>query len=247
LVAKVHQLGCNLLAGRSKSPEPPETTTERTGPMDRFNALGRGAQIMLVACVLLLIDLFLPWQDVGVSEALGVDIDDSVSGWRGFAGVMLGLLTLVTLAWLIVRLLSVNIPLPVSTAMTGALLGVLVAAFGIIKLLTILGDYQTIWAWIGAVLAIAVAVGAYLQVQESGGVDTLRSEATAMSATRTTSTAATPPAAESPPPPPPQAPSEPQAAPPPPAEPEAAPPPVEPAPPAEPERPPAQDEERRDL
>jgi hypothetical protein len=206
--------------------------------MDRFNALGRGAQIMLVACVLLLIDLFLPWQDIGVSEALGVDVDDSVSGWRGFAGVMLGLLTLVTLAWLIVRLLSVNIPLPVSTAMTGALLGVLVAAFGIIKLLTILGDYQTIWAWIGAVLAIAVAVGAYLQVQEAGGVDTLRSEASAMSATRTSTTAAAPP-------PPQPGPSEPQAAPP--AEPEAAPPPVEPAPPAEPERPPAQDEERRDL
>ncbi len=202
--------------------------------MDRFNALGRGAQLMLVAGVLLLISLFLPWQDIGVDEVLGVDVDDSVSGWRGFAGVMLGLLTIVTLAWLVVRLLSVNIPLPVSTAMTGALLGVLVGAFGIIKLLSILGDYQTIWAWIGTILAILVAVGAYLQVQEAGGIDTLRTEASSLSAT--TSTTAAPPTAS----------SAPEAAPPPPptAEPS---PPAEPAPPSEPEAPSAPEERREDV
>ena len=174
--------------------------------MDRFNALGRGAQLMLVASVLLLIDLFFPWQDFdvgGLADELGVDA--TFSGWRGFAGIMLGLLTLVTLAWLVVRLLSVDIPLPVSTAMTGALLGVLVAAFGIIKLLTILGDEPTIWAFIGVILAILVAVGAYMQVQEAGGVDTLRSEipsSTSRSATATDDTTA---AAPPPPPPPPPA------------------------------------------
>ena len=46
--------------------------------MDRINALGRGAQIMLVAGVLLFISLFLPWQDFG---DLGVDV--TFSGWRG--------------------------------------------------------------------------------------------------------------------------------------------------------------------
>jgi len=194
--------------------------------MDRFNALGRGAQLMLVAAVLLFIDLFLPWQDFEVV---------SFSGWRGFAGVMLGLLTLVTLAWLVVRLLSVNIPLPVSTAMTGALLGVLVAAFGIIKLLTILGDEQTIWAWIGVILAILVAVGAYLQVQEAGGVDTLRSEIpSSMSSGSTTES--------TPPPPPPSAPTPPEST-----APEAMPP-AEPAPPppSEPEVP-GDADERRDV
>jgi hypothetical protein len=200
--------------------------------MDRFNALGRGAQLMLVAAVLLFISLFLPWQDFdvgGIADELGVDA--SFSGWRGFAGVMLGLLTLVTLAWLVVRLLSVNIPLPVSTAMTGALLGVLVAAFGIIKLLTILGDEATIWAWIGVILAILVAVGAYMQVQEAGGIDTLRSDIP--SSMSSGSAAAT---TTAPPPPPPastQAPPE-------------ATPPAEPAPPAEPEAP-RDEDERRDV
>lgn len=203
--------------------------------MDRFNALGRGAQLMLVAAALLFIDLFLPWQDFdvgGIADELGVDA--TFSGWRGFAGVVLGLLTIVTLAWLVVRLLSVNIPLPVSTAMTGALLGVLVAAFGIIKLLTILGDEQTIWAWIGVILAILVAVGAYLQVQEAGGVDTLRSEIPSSMSTGSTTT----------PPPPAAPPPEPSA----PEPPEAAPPPVEPAPPAEtPPAEPSDTEERRDM
>jgi hypothetical protein len=168
--------------------------------MERFNALGRGAQIMLVGAVLLLIDLFLPWQDFdvgGIADELGVDA--TWSGWHGFAGVVLGLLTIVLLAWIIVRIASVNIPLPVSTAMTAALLGTLILIFAIIKILTILGDEQTIWAWIGLVLAIVVAVGAWQTVQEAGGVDTLRSEVPSMSSSdRAASTA--PPAATPPPP-----------------------------------------------
>ena len=164
--------------------------------MERFNALGRGAQIMLVGAVLLFIDLFLPWQDFdigGLADEFGVDA--TFSGWRGFAGIVLGLLTIVLLAWVIVRLASVNLPLPVSTAMTAALLGTLILIFAIIKILTILGDEATIWAWIGFVLAIVIAVGAWQTVQEAGGVDTLRSEipsASASSGTATTSAATSP-------------------------------------------------------
>jgi hypothetical protein len=178
--------------------------------MDRFNALGRGAQIMLVGAILLLIDLFLPWQDFdvgGIADELGVDA--TWSGWHGFAGVVLGLLTIIVLAWCIVRLASVDIPLPVSTAMTAALLGTLVLIFAIIKMLSILGDEQTIWAWIGLVLAIVIAVGAFQTVQEAGGVDTLRTEASSLGS----SSAQTAPAATTPAPPPPAA--TPEAAPPP--------------------------------
>jgi hypothetical protein len=186
--------------------------------MDRFNALGRGAQIMLIGGVLLLIDMFLPWQDFdvgGLADELGVDA--SFSGWRGFAGVVLGLLTIVMLAWLIVRLASVNIPLPVSTAMTGALLGTLVLLFAIIKILTILGDEATIWAWIGLALAVVIAVGAFQVVQEAGGVDQLRTEIPSMPAQSTQQPGGeTPTTTQAPPPPPPAAPSQ-ETAPPPPA------------------------------
>ena len=171
--------------------------------MDRFNALGRGAQLMLIGAVLLLIDLFLPWQDFdigGLADEFGVDA--TFSGWRG-VGVILGLVTIVLLAWLIVRLASVNIPLPVSTAMTGALLGTLVLIFAVIKILTILGDEATIWAWVGLVLAIVIAAGAFMEVQAAGGIDTLKSEIPSMPASSTTASAPDTPAAAAPPPPPP--------------------------------------------
>jgi len=148
--------------------------------MERFNALGRGAQLMLIGAVLLFIDLFLPWQDFdvgGLADELGVDA--TFSGWRGI-GFVVGLLTIVVLAWLIVRIASVDIPLPVSTAMTGALLGTLILIFTVIKLLTILGDEATLWAWVGVALAVLIAVGAFMTVQEAGGVDTLRNEASSL-------------------------------------------------------------------
>jgi hypothetical protein len=167
--------------------------------MDRFNELGRGVQLMGIAALLLFIDLFLPWQDFGGDLADELGIDASFSGWRGI-GVILGILTIILLAWVIVRLASVNIPLPVSTAMTAALIGVLILIFGVIKFLTIIDDEATIWAWVGLVLCVLVAVGAFRTVQEAGGVDTLRSEAGDLSAKASSSSSSAPaaPAAEPP-------------------------------------------------
>ena len=103
---------------------------------------------------------------------------------------------IILLAWLIVRIASVDIPLPVSTAMSAAVIAVLILIFAVIKLLTILGDETTIWAWIGVALAIVIAVGAFQAVNEAGGVDTLRSEASALGSSAGGTTAA--PAAAAP-------------------------------------------------
>ena len=168
--------------------------------MERFNALGRGAQLMLIGGVLLFIDMFFAWQSVDLGP-LG---DYTRKGWYGAAGVILGILTIILLAWLIVRLASVNIPLPVSSAMSAAVIGVLILIFAIIKLLSILGDAQTFWAWLGVAFAVVIVVGAFMAVQEAGGVDTLRTEATGLGSSMSTSTAAAPaatqPAAPAPPP-----------------------------------------------
>ena len=117
------------------------------------------------------------------------------------------------LAWIVVRLASVDIPLPVSTAMTAAILGVLIVFFAVIKNLA--DDYSTIWSYVGVVLAILVAVGAFQAVQEAGGIDTLRSELPNQTAS-TTSDAPVPMSSPPPPPPPPAsetAPYEPPSAP----------------------------------
>jgi hypothetical protein len=165
--------------------------------MDRFNALGRGAQLMLVGGVLLFIDMLFAWQSIDLGP-LG---DYSRKGWYGAAGVILGILVIILLAWLIVRIASVDIPLPVSTAMSAAVIAVLILIFAIVKLLTILGDETTIWAWIGVVLAIVIAVGAFQVVNEAGGVDTLRTEASALGSSGGGTTAAAAPAAAAPAPP----------------------------------------------
>jgi len=177
---------------------------------------------MLIGGVLLLIDLFLPWQDFGNEFSDAVGVDASFSGWRGFGGVLVGLLTIVLLAWVIVRLASVDIPLPTSTAMTAAIIGTLILIFTIIKLLTILGDEATIWAWIGLALAIVIAVGAFKAVNEAGGVETLKTEANSLSSSMggsgagaTAAPAAATPAAAAPPPSEPAPPAAEAAAPPP--------------------------------
>ncbi len=168
--------------------------------MDRFNALGRGTQIMAVAGVLLFIDLFLRWQEVEFDLGPLGEGSAGVSAWDNFLGIILGLLTIILLAWVAVRLASVDIPLPVSTAMTAALLGVLILFFAVVKNLT--DDYSTIWSYIGVVLAIIIAAGAFQTVQEAGGIETLKSEIpgqTTGSATDSPSTmTSAPPAAASP-------------------------------------------------
>jgi hypothetical protein len=214
--------------------------------MDRFNALGRGAQIMLVAGVLLLIDTFFNWQEVEIDLGPLGEQEVGVSAWDNFWGVVLGLLTIVLVAWLIVRLMAIQYRLP--NVMIGAALGALILLFAVLK--NLIDDYSTIWSYIGVLLAIAIFVGAWLEVQAAGGIDTLRSEIPGATPGTTTTTSATtsteervaqdiPPPASAPPPGPTM--GQPPAAPPPvepalPAEPEA-------APPSEPERP----DERRDV
>ncbi len=172
--------------------------------MDRFNALGRGTQIMAVAGLLLFIDLFLRWQEVEFDLGPLGEGSAGVSAWDNFLGIILGLLVIVLLAWVAVRLASIDIPLPVSTAMTAALLGVLIVFFAVVKNLT--DDYSTIWSYIGVVLAIIVAAGAFQTVQEAGGIDTLKSEmpgrpaGSTMDSTATMSSAPPPAAPEAPPP-----------------------------------------------
>jgi hypothetical protein len=206
--------------------------------MDRFNALGRGAQIMLVAGVLLLISTFFNWQEVEIDLGPLGESEVGVSAWDNFWGVVLGLLTIVLIAWLVVRLLAIDIPLPLSTAMISAILGGLILIFAVLK--NLIDDYSTFISYIGVLLAIAIAVGAWLEVQAAGGMDTLRSQiptsSTSSASTTTTSTSSMT-TTQAPEPPPPMT------------EPEAAPPPVEPAPPAEPAEPerPSEPEERRDL
>jgi hypothetical protein len=200
--------------------------------MERFNALSRGMQVMLVGSVLLLIDSFLDWQQVS-GTVFGQDVSAGRSGWHG-VGFIMGILTIVLIAWIVVRLAAVKVDLPVSDAMTGALLGFLILLFTVIKFFA--DNEARHWpAWLGLVLAILIAVGAWWAVQEAGGVNTLKTEASGMQSSMSGGSSSGGESAA----PPPAAP--PPAAPPPPSEPPAPPPPNEPAAPPPPPPPPSVD------
>ena len=72
----------------------------------------------------------------------------------------------------------------------------------IIALLKNLTDNYSTWAsYVGVVLAVVIAVGAWMQIQATGGVDSLRTEATSLGSSTSTSSAApaaTQPAAPAP-------------------------------------------------
>lgn len=167
--------------------------------MERITALPRGTQLMLVGGVLLLIDTLLNWQEVTV---LGTSA--GVNAWHGW-GVLVGLLTILLLVWLVARLVTEDVRLPVSDTMAGAALGALILLFTLIKVL-VDNEFRTVWAWIGLVLAALIAVGAWLQITAGGGIETLRTEASGLK-TRPGGTGGppsppeTPPSAEKPPPP----------------------------------------------
>ena len=192
--------------------------------MERFNALGRGTQIMLISSVLLLIISFFNWQEVDFDLGPLGEGSAGVSAWDNFLGILMGILTVVLIARIVAKLADVDIPVPVSYAMTAAVLGFLIFALALLKNLT--DDYSTFWSYLGVVLAALIAVGAWLEIQAAGGVDSLKSEASSYKSGESTTAAPAAPVA-------PAAPSEPRVeapAPPPPPSESAATPPTEPTP-----------------
>ena len=139
--------------------------------MPNLSALSRGTQVLAAAGLLLLIDMFLPWQDFG--EAVGGDIAESLgvdatwNAWHGFWGVIMGLMVIALLAWVIARIMDVRLPVEVPDGPVTVALGGLILLFALIKNLA--DDYSTIWSYIGVLLAAAVAYGAWLRYQEAGG------------------------------------------------------------------------------
>ena len=167
--------------------------------MERLKALGRGTQIMFTAAVLLLIVSFLRWQEVEFDLGPLGSGSAGQNAWHGFWGVVMGILTIVLIARVAARLAAVEVPIPLSFATTSFVLGVLIALCAVLKLIT--DDFRTFWAFIGVGLAIVVAVGAWLEVQEAGGIEHLKSQvpssgstAPAAEASAAEAPAATPPA-----------------------------------------------------
>ena len=135
-----------------------------------MSTMSTASKILLGAGVLYLIDLFLPWQRACV-DAFGVSACGSASGASGI-GILNLLLVIALLAWEGMAIAGVNVNAPkalISAALAGAIL--------LFTLLKIVVDMDAIYlfAWIGALLALAIGYGGWMRWQEhqaSGGMTT---------------------------------------------------------------------------
>jgi hypothetical protein len=137
--------------------------------MDKFKELNTGAKLVLGATIAFLIVSFFNWYEAdlgGLGDVVGVDA--GVSMWNG-VGVIAGLVAIVLLVWQAIRLANINLEVGVTPAMITAALAALLLLFTVIR---VLDGYEfadrTIWLWLGLVLAIVIAVGAWMNMQASG-------------------------------------------------------------------------------
>jgi hypothetical protein len=158
-----------------------------------LSKLTLGTKVVLGAGALLLIDSFLHWQEISFGP-----ISAGVSMWHGW-GLFVGLLLLAILALEAAQMAGMKIALgPLSPSMGTAGLSALLVLFALLKVLT--NSYVAIWAWIGLVLSVAVAIGAWMNMKAAGeSLSDLKTSVTAAASSATaaarTSSPSAPPAA----------------------------------------------------
>ena len=128
--------------------------------------LSTGSKILLATGVLLFIDLFLPWQRECVDLGAFGGGCASLNGFNGL-GILVALLVIALLVWEGLLIAGVNINMgTTSPALISAILGAATALFTIILLLTRLSSIS-FGAWIGLILGLVLAYGAYVRYNES--------------------------------------------------------------------------------
>ena len=175
--------------------------------MDKLAELSHGAKVVLGAAIALLIVSFFDWfeyADIGYANM-----------WTGI-GVIAGLLLIALIVWQALRLANINLEVGVTPSMITAALSVLLLIFVAIRWLdkpapeiVDEGVDRTLWAWLGIILAIAIVVGAWMNMRAAGeGLADVRDRVTSMTAGGSSSAEAeappapseAPPAATAPPP-----------------------------------------------
>src|SRR5262245_34855308 len=86
--------------------------------------------------------------------------------WHGW-GVLAGLIAIAILVWEGLRLANMKIEIGLTPAMVTAALAILLVIFTVLKFL-VSNEFRTFWAWLGLILAILVAVGAWLNMKMLG-------------------------------------------------------------------------------
>jgi hypothetical protein len=130
--------------------------------MDKLAELSHGAKVVLGGAIVFLILSFFNWQEVD----LGAFGEAGVSMWHG-VGWIAGLLAIALIVWQAIRLTNFNLEIGVGPAMVTTFLAVLLLLFTVIKFFAD-SEFRTWAAWVGLILAVVIAIGAWLNMQATG-------------------------------------------------------------------------------
>jgi cation transport ATPase len=130
--------------------------------MDKLAELSHGAKLVLGGAIAFLIISFFNWQEV----ELGPFGDAGVSMWNG-VGWIAGLLAIALIVWQAIRLANISLEVGIGPAMVTTFLAALLLLFTIIKFFAD-SEFRTWAAWVGLILAILIAVGAWLNMRATG-------------------------------------------------------------------------------
>jgi hypothetical protein len=128
-----------------------------------MSRVSTASKILLIAGVLYIIDLFLPWQRACFE--LGLDLPGTCATELGAAGIgVLNLLLAIALvAWEGMAVGGVEINAP--KALISAVLAGSIVVFTILKII-VDSDSLYLFAWIGLILALVIGYGGWMRWQE---------------------------------------------------------------------------------
>ena len=140
-----------------------------------MSKMSTAEKLLAGGSVLLLIDSFFPWQSVDLGGGVLNLGSISINMWQGSGSIFGVLAGLLAIALIVVGVLSMtgsmanmNMGSMSADKLTG-FLGLGVAGFGLLKFIFALTEHPGWGAFVGLVLLVAIAWGAWQKVQTSGG------------------------------------------------------------------------------
>jgi hypothetical protein len=132
-------------------------------------------KILGVGAFLLFVDSFLAWQRfLCIGDIVGLPGRClTANAWQGngsFFGVLMGLFAIILLVGVILSIAGVEMPPNISVPTVMSVLTLGTVLFALIKFLFVIGNRASYGAWIGLILAIVIAYGGYMKMQEAKAV-----------------------------------------------------------------------------
>lgn len=147
-----------------------------------MSKMSTAEKLLAGGSILLLIDSFLAWQKFcadlgGLGDLVGQDsvCVGTANAWQGHGGIFGVLMGLLAIALVVVGVLSMTGSMAnmnmgsMSADKLVGFLGLGVAAFGLLKFIFVIANSPSYGAFIGLVLLVAIAYGAWQKVMSSGG------------------------------------------------------------------------------